>query len=132
MTISLDEYGLDPLKINWDIEESDMQFSMPFGIEMVNDVITKPYSVTIDLAKENFSQNHEESYFMLVDRHGKWRINTIIKGFAKSVSGFASSFSSTGDFILIGKNKKDMLLAFNTDERNRWRNRPNGKWENHS
>ena len=45
--------------------------------------------------------------------HGKWRINTIVKGFAKSVSGFASSFSSSGDFILIGKNKQDMMLAFN-------------------
>lgn len=111
-TIDWANYGFEPLKLDWDLTERDLQFSMPFGIEMVNDVITKPFSVTMDLAVEDLSHNHNESYFMLVDRHGKWRINTIIKGFAKSVSGFASSFSNTGDFIIIGKNKEDMLLAF--------------------
>ena len=45
-----------------------MQFSMPFGIEMVNAVITKPYSVTFDLAKEKFPEHHDESFFMLFDR----------------------------------------------------------------
>ncbi|MBS4179468.1 adenine deaminase C-terminal domain-containing protein [Lederbergia citrea] len=110
--INWSEYGLEPLKLEWDLNKSDLQFSMPFGIEMVNDVITKPYSVSIDLATDELPQNHDECFFMVLDRHGKWRINTIVKGFAKSVSGFASSFSSTGDFILIGKNKKDMMLAF--------------------
>ncbi|MBS4206136.1 adenine deaminase C-terminal domain-containing protein [Lederbergia citrea] len=110
--INWSEYGLEPLKLEWDLNKSDLQFSMPFGIEMVNDVITKPYSISIDLATDELPQNHDECFFMLLDRHGKWRINTIVKGFAKSVSGFASSFSSTGDFILIGKNKKDMMLAF--------------------
>lgn len=49
---------------------------------------------------------------MLVDRNGKWRINTLIKGFAEDLSGLASSFSHTGDIILIGKSKSDMLRAF--------------------
>ncbi|MBS4209580.1 adenine deaminase C-terminal domain-containing protein [Bacillus sp. FJAT-50079] len=105
-------YGLDRLDIRWELTEADMQFSMPFGIEMVNDVITKPYSVSLELAVDHLSREHDESYFMLIDREGKWRTNTIIKGFASGVSGFASSFSNTGDFILIGKNKADMFLAF--------------------
>ena len=90
-----------------------MQFSMPFGIEMVNAVITKPYSVTYDLAKEKLPEHRDESFFMLLDVHGKWRINTSVKGFAKNVSGFASSFSTSGDIILIGKDKRDMMIAFN-------------------
>ncbi|CAM3883273.1 adenine deaminase C-terminal domain-containing protein [Lederbergia lenta] len=111
--IDWSKFDMEPLQLDWNLQESDMQFSMPFGIEMVNDVITKPYSVTMDFSIENLSGDHDESYFMLVDRQGKWRINTIVKGFAQNVSGFSSSFSNTGDFILIGKNKEDMLLAFN-------------------
>ena len=56
---------------------------------MVNAVITKPYSVTYDLAKEKLPEHRDESFFMLLDVHGKWRINTSVKGFAKNVSGFA-------------------------------------------
>ena len=48
--------GLEPVdwsdmpdfQLDFDLTEDDFQFSMPFGIEMVNDVITKPYSVTVD------------------------------------------------------------------------------------
>ncbi|MFT4414599.1 adenine deaminase C-terminal domain-containing protein [Fredinandcohnia humi] len=105
--------GFTNLSINWELTMDDMQFSMPFGMKMENAVIMKPYSITIDASYDELSMTHDESFIMLVDRNGKWRINTIIKGFANRVSGFASSFSNTGDFVLIGKNKQDMLLAFN-------------------
>lgn len=36
----------------------------------------------------------------------------MIKGFSTGVMGFASSYSNTGDIILIGKNKSDMIAAF--------------------
>jgi adenine deaminase len=49
----------------------------------------------------------------LIDRHGKWRINTLLKGFATNLSALASSYSNTGDIIIIGKNKYDMVNAFN-------------------
>jgi len=35
-----------------------------------------------------------------------------LKGFAR-IDGLASSFTYTGDILLIGKNKQDMLKAFN-------------------
>ena len=54
---------------------------------------------------------------MLIDRKGKWRVNTLIKGFASSVQGFATSYSNTGDIILIGKDKEEMLNAFNEIKR---------------
>ena len=108
-----EQFAIKPLKIDWDLNWDDMQFSMPFGIKMENSVITKPYSITIDCATDELSNDHDESFFMLIDRQGKWRINTLLKGFTTSLSGLVSSFSSTGDIILIGKNKRDMLMAFN-------------------
>lgn len=101
------EYALD-----FSLTMDDFQFSTPVGIMMVNDVITKPYSVT--LATDGaLATTHDESYLLLIDRKGKWRVNTVIKGFATAVKGFASSYSNTGDIIVIGKNAQDMLHAFN-------------------
>jgi len=108
---------LGELNLPYDLDEGDFQFSMPFGMEMVNDVIMKPYSISIHTGEEALSTDHDESYLMLVDKQGKWRVNTMIKGFASSVQGFASSYSNTGDIILIGKNHKDMLFAFNEMKR---------------
>jgi adenine deaminase len=106
-------HNITKLELDWNLSIDDLQFSMPFGMEMVNSVIMKPFSVTKDASSNKLATNHDESFLMLVDRNGKWRVNTIIKGFANHVSGIASSYSSTGDIILIGKNKEDMLLAFN-------------------
>lgn len=100
------------LKIDFDLHEEDFQFSMPIGMEMVNDVITKPYSVKNFGHQNILSTEHDESYLMLVDQKGKWRINTMIKGFATHVKGFASSYSNTGNIILIGKSIEDMQFAF--------------------
>ncbi len=107
------DFGVEPMKLSWDLKESDLQFSMPFGIEMINAVITKPYSVSIDTSREELDLHHDQSFLVLLDRHGKWKINTLIKGFATGVKGFASSYSNTGDIILIGKRKQDMIAAFN-------------------
>ncbi|WP_078550248.1 adenine deaminase C-terminal domain-containing protein [Litchfieldia alkalitelluris] len=113
MQVNWEAHDIKKLQLDWELSMDDLQFSMPFGMEMVNSVIMKPFSVTIDASSSTISTNHDESLLMLVDRKGKWRINTIIKGFANKVSGFASSFSNTGDIILIGKSKEDMILAFN-------------------
>ncbi|WP_462412748.1 adenine deaminase C-terminal domain-containing protein [Neobacillus sp. Marseille-QA0830] len=108
-----DEYGLTPMNLDWKLTMDDLQFSMPFGIEMVNAVITKPYSISIDVSNDELPMTHDESFFTLMDRDGKWRINTMLKGFTNKLSALASSFSNTGDIILIGKSKPDMLAAFN-------------------
>lgn len=102
----------EKLELNFDLIDADFQFSMPIGIEMVNDVITKPYSVKTQGHNNKLTTDHDESYLMLVDRNGKWRINTMIKGFATHVLGFASTYSNTGDIILIGKSMDDMKHAF--------------------
>ncbi|MEH7073003.1 adenine deaminase C-terminal domain-containing protein [Neobacillus drentensis] len=111
--ISWDEYGLQPLAVDWELNLDDLQFSMPFGIKMENAVITKPYSISIDASEDELSSTNDECFFTLMDRNGKWRVNTLLKGFATTLSALASSYSNTGDIILIGKNKQDMLHAFN-------------------
>ncbi|MGG4166757.1 adenine deaminase C-terminal domain-containing protein [Rossellomorea vietnamensis] len=111
--INWGQNGFTPLSLDWEVGYDDLQFSMPFGIEMVNDVITKPYSISINPSEELLDSYHDQSFLMLLDRNGEWRISTMIKGFSNGVMGFASSYSNTGDIILIGKSKSDMIAAFN-------------------
>lgn len=105
--------SLGPLNLSFDLTDDDFQFSMPIGIELVNDVITKPYSISMQFTKKELPLGNDESYLMLVDRQGKWRVNTMIKGFDTRLKGFASSYSNTGEIILIGKSIEDMKVAFN-------------------
>lgn len=109
---SWEEYGLISDRIDWDLKREDFQFSLPIGMEMVNAVITKPYYLNFDPSGDHPAFDDDECYLMILDRDGKWRVNTILKGFATGVAGFASTYSSTGDIIMIGKKKKEMFIAF--------------------
>jgi len=106
------KHDFGPLHLSWELSMHDLQFSMPVGMHMENAVIMRPYSIAIDTSRDDLSADHDESFLMLIDRDGKWRVNTILKGFATHVQGLVSSYSNTGDIILIGKNKRDMFTAF--------------------
>lgn len=109
---AVDWSALGKFTLPFDLYEDDFTFDHVFGIEMMNDVITKPYEITVDTSEKALSYDHDESFIMLIDRAGNWRVNTLLKGFASKVEGFASSYSNTGDIILIGKDKKAMHQAF--------------------
>lgn len=94
------------------LTKEDFDISHAIGIEMVNDVITKPYEITVDHSVETLSSDHDENFLLLIDRAGKWRLTTILKGFATNVEGVATSYSNTGDIIVIGKSKEAMTIAF--------------------
>ncbi|WP_434686097.1 adenine deaminase [Bacillus velezensis] len=104
--------GLVPLELSYDMTMDDLQFSMPMGVIMRNAVIMEPYMIAIDNSVDQLSFDHDECYLTLLDKHGKWRVNTMLKGFADRVQGFVSSYTTTGDIIAAGKNKEDILLAF--------------------
>jgi adenine deaminase len=110
--IDWDKYQLAPLSLNWSLQEDDLSFSTSKGIELMNNVITKPYESRVDFYSDELSLEHDECFLMMVARNGSWRINTLVKGFAQYLGGFASSYSGTGDILLIGKRKTDMLTAF--------------------
>ncbi|MDW0111084.1 adenine deaminase C-terminal domain-containing protein [Sporosarcina aquimarina] len=97
---------------DFDLTLDDVTPTESIGINMLNDVITKPYKTTMDLSAARLEGEHEESFLALVDRNGKWRVTTVIKGFSHSVQGLASSYSNTGDVILIGRDKQEMIRAF--------------------
>ncbi|PFJ58331.1 adenosine deaminase [Bacillus thuringiensis] len=110
--IEWSQFKVTPLLLNWSIEKEDMIFSQKVGIQLLNNVITKPYTTEIDLNRDELSLDHDECFLMMIARDGTWRVNTVVKGFAKELGGLASSYSGTGDIIFIGKNKEDMLTAF--------------------
>ncbi|MCK0472347.1 adenine deaminase C-terminal domain-containing protein [Halalkalibacter sp. APA_J-10(15)] len=110
---SWDQYETKPFHIDWDLKEDELHFSMPMGIEMVNSVILKPYRISVEGSHPTIRNGHDESFFVMIDRYGKWQLTTMIKGFATHVQGFASTFTVTGDIILIGKSVPDMVRAFN-------------------
>lgn len=112
LQIDWSKFKVTPLLLDWSIEKEDMIFSHKMGIHLLNNVITKPYTSEIDLNCDELSLDHDECFLMMIARDGTWRVNTVVKGFAKELGGLASSYSGTGDIILIGKNKEDMLTAF--------------------
>lgn len=80
---AIDYSALPAFNLGFSLNSHDFQFSMPFGIELVNDVITKPYNSLV--TREGQLADHDECYLMLINRDGNWHVNTMIKGFATSV-----------------------------------------------
>ncbi len=110
--IDWNKYQLSPLDLKWTLQEEDLTFSTTIGIRLRNNVITVPYESTIDISSDRLSLDHDECFLMMVGKDGSWRVNTLLKGFAQYVGGFATSYSSAGNIIIIGKSKEDMKMAF--------------------
>ncbi len=100
---------LPTLETDWTLTEDMLEPEENTGIDMVNAVITKPFEMEDPTA----GLPEDTSYLSLIDKNGRWRVSTYVRGFADRLSGFASSYSNTGDFLLIGKSKEDMITAFN-------------------
>ncbi|MCA0970616.1 amidohydrolase family protein [Halobacillus litoralis] len=110
--IEWEKNGITKLELDWDLTENDLQFSMPVGLEMTNDVIMKPYAIDLEASVDRLPDENDEAFLMLIDREGEWKINTFLKGFTQSLGGLVSSFSNTGDLVFIGKSKSDLETAF--------------------
>ena len=109
--INWSEYKTENIKYNWDLSEEDLQFSIPIGLKVESDMITKPYAVGADITTDTLPDKTPDAFLLLIDQYGKWRVNSVINGFTDSLGGLASSYSTTGDVIFIGKNKHDILIA---------------------
>ncbi|WP_153722245.1 adenine deaminase C-terminal domain-containing protein [Sporosarcina cascadiensis] len=109
---AVDWERLPKFELSFELTDYDFSFESNKGIEMVNDVITKVYETDLDLS-DRVITNRNECFLLLIDRKGKWRVNTVLKGFADSLQGFASSYSNTGDILLVGQNWEEMKRAFN-------------------
>src|SRR5699024_12755606 len=78
---------------------------------MVNDVITKPYAVEIDITEEDLPEATPDAFLIMMDREGKWCVNTVIQGFTDWLGAICNSFTTKDDVIVISKQKKDMKQA---------------------
>jgi adenine deaminase len=90
--------------VNLRLEQMEIQTDT--GIELVNDVITKPYY--FDLRSE---LETDENWMTLLDANGDWMINTRIKGFATGVEALASTYNASNDTLLLGRSPSAMCEA---------------------
>jgi adenine deaminase len=94
-----------PLQQTWEITSNTLaQEDGNVGIELMNEVITRPY-----LYEPEQELEENETYLTLVDRDGKWVLNTRLKGFATRLTAIASTYTASGDFLLIGKDREKMI-----------------------
>src|SRR5699024_6188967 len=105
------KFKIDKATFSFDLEDSDFQFSIPIGLKLDNDVIMKPYAVDADITADDLPLHTKDAFLLFVDRHGTWRVNTVIHGFTDQLGALCSTYTTTNDIILIGKKKADMLLA---------------------
>ncbi|PIC66358.1 adenosine deaminase [Sporosarcina sp. P21c] len=109
---AVDWKALPAFELPYELTDEDFTFPSSIGIQMVNDVITKVYESDLDLSSPTIATG-DECYLILLDKNGKWRVNTMLKGFGDNLQGFASSYSNTGDVLLIGQDWQEMKRAFN-------------------
>ncbi|MEI3613795.1 adenine deaminase C-terminal domain-containing protein [Pseudogracilibacillus sp. SO30301A] len=110
--INWEKHDIKKAEFQWELTKDDLQFSIPIGLKMENDVIMKPYAVDIDITADYLPSGRDDAFLLLIDRYGKWRVNSVIHGFTKELGGLCSTYSTTDDIIIIGKRKSDMSLAW--------------------
>lgn len=64
------------MSLDWTLDSDELRFSMPIGMEMVNDVIMKPYPIKSEADQNMLARSKNEAYVMLMDRDGEWRVST--------------------------------------------------------
>jgi adenine deaminase len=106
------EHGIKPLDLDWELHDGDLQFSIPIGLDLMNNVIIKPYAIETDVTLDVLPDNKSDAFLILMDRAGKWRVNTTLRGFTDRLGALVSSYSTTGDIVFVGKNKYDMKIAW--------------------
>lgn len=106
------KHGIRNLELDWDLNEGDLQFSIPIGLDLLNNVIIKPYAVETDVTLDKLPKDKGDAFLILMDREGKWRMNTTLRGFTKELGALVSSYSTSGDIMFVGKSKSDLKIAW--------------------
>src|SRR5699024_5009032 len=96
-TIEWEKYAIRQAHYDFTLDEDDLQFSIPIGLKLENDVIMKPYAVDADITAGDLPQHTKDAFLLLVDHDGKWRVNTIIHGFTEQLGALCSSYTTTND-----------------------------------
>ncbi len=111
--IDWSKFKVTPLLLDWSIEKEDMIFPHKMGIQLLNNVITKTYTTEIDLNRDELSLDHDECFLMMIARDGVWRVNTVVKGFAKELEwSLLALILVPATSFLLGRIKKRCLQLF--------------------
>ncbi|TCS92794.1 adenine deaminase C-terminal domain-containing protein [Hazenella coriacea] len=84
-------------------------------MNLQNPVITKMTIEELPLVDGNvhWDDDDDRCYTFLIDRKGKWMTPGVIRGFGKGIDGIASSYTSSNDLLLIGRDVHAMAQAAN-------------------
>ncbi|MCL5960933.1 MAG: amidohydrolase family protein [Chloroflexi bacterium] len=84
-------------------------------MDLVMAAITRRHDVELPVTDGFVDLSRSEGlvYASLLDRHGEWATNGIIKGFAADVQGLATSYTPTSCVIVLGRSADAMTLAAN-------------------
>ncbi|MBD1373363.1 adenine deaminase [Hazenella sp. IB182357] len=84
-------------------------------IQLVNAVITKCKHEWLHFNHGFLSHtNHPDLlHVYLIDKHGQWIIRGLIRGFGEKIDALASSYTSTNDLLVIGRDPQAMMEAIN-------------------
>lgn len=118
ITIDWEKYGLleekqtslaiqpDHFRIGW---EEGRRFPV---IHMVNDVITVLSEQLVPI-KDGYIDLTNDSllYIALINREGKWMSKGLLSGFANQLPALATTYTMTGDYLVIGRDERAMTKA---------------------
>ncbi|MCL5960804.1 MAG: amidohydrolase family protein [Chloroflexi bacterium] len=84
-------------------------------MDLVSAAITRRRDVELPVSDGfvDLSENDGLLFISLLDRHGKWTTNGVIKGFARKLEGFATSYNTACHVLVMGTNGEAMAMAAN-------------------
>ncbi|MBT9281870.1 MAG: amidohydrolase family protein [Hydrogenibacillus schlegelii] len=85
-------------------------------IQFISNVITKRVDVALPSSEGLVDISAEPSmlYAALIDRQGKWVVQGIVANFASEIEGMASTYNTTTELLVIGRDPAAMALAAQT------------------
>lgn len=96
---------VDDMAIAWSASED-----FPV-LHLLSDVITvlKPMSLPVQHGIIDLSTRSDLHYIYVLDREGKWLARGVISGFAERSFSLASTYTASGDLLLIGSHPESLL-----------------------
>ncbi len=84
-------------------------------IHMVDSVITKRSKEKVEFrdGKIYLSDDDERLFVFLIDRYGKWITPGLVRGLARGIDGFATTFTGSRDILIFGWDPQSMAKAAN-------------------
>ncbi|MBI2953068.1 MAG: adenine deaminase [Chloroflexi bacterium] len=84
-------------------------------MDLPSTAITRRLDMKLPVANGFVDLSHSDGglFATLLERHGKWATNGIIRGFARNLDGLAVSYNTAGQVMVIGASGEAMAMAAN-------------------